>query len=460
MSIAWLDCPPVPEHEQVETSISKTRLRRLNSAPVLDTARYVLYAMQHSMRVQHNPALIFAIEQANRLALPLRVVHSLDPETLQSSGQAQFFLQGLHEVRENLAVRGIEFQWYWRTLEPQAVWAQEAALVVCDLDYLQSGQTWREHLAQHLPCALYGVEGEAVVPIALAANKAVWSARSLRNRLNLLATQHLAVHLLPHLRCPSYYNLAELPSLSDLGFSPHPYPLPQGGESAAQATFARFKANLTEQIHHYTQPNQKSLPSPHSSGLSPYLHFGHISASDILLSLPHRPLEQVDRFREELLVRRELSFNYCAYQSQYQHYSALPTWARQTLAQHAADPRPFLYSLEQLEQAQTHDPDWNAAQTELLRYGSMRNHMRMYWGKKVLEWTADPEIAFQWLLTLNNRYQLDGSDPNSYAGVAWCFGLHDRPWTPRAIFGTVRYMNAQGLQRKFNMSAYRAWVYR
>ena len=157
---------------------------------------------------------------------------------------------------------------------------------------------------------------------------------------------------------------------------------------------------------------------------------------------------------EELIVRRELSMNFCYYDPDYDSLACLPDWARETLAAHADDPRTYVYDLAAFEAARTHDPYWNAAQLEMVRTGKMHGYMRMYWGKKILEWTPDPAEAFRVALTLNNRYELDGRDPNGYAGVAWCFGKHDRAWKERAVYGKVRYMSAGGLERKFDIEAY------
>jgi deoxyribodipyrimidine photo-lyase len=193
------------------------------------------------------------------------------------------------------------------------------------------------------------------------------------------------------------------------------------------------------------------------SGLSPYLHFGQISPIEIALSVQKAnvPQEAAAAFLEQLIVRRELAMNFVWYTPQYDDYeSVVPKWARKTLADHAEDERPFLYSDAQFEQAQTYDPYWNAAQKELLHTGSMHNYMRMYWGKKIIQGSPSPQQAFATMLRINNRYQLDGRDPNSFAGVAWCFGTHDRAWAERPIFGKVRYMNARGLERKFAIQKY------
>lgn len=161
-----------------------------------------------------------------------------------------------------------------------------------------------------------------------------------------------------------------------------------------------------------------------------------------------------DAFLEELIIRRELSCNFTHYQPDYDQFSAIPNWARTSLQQHLTDPRDYLYALTEFETATTHDPYWNAAQLEMVRLGKMHGYMRMYWGKKILEWCAEPVTAFQIACYLNNKYELDGRDPNAFTGVAWCFGKHDRPWPERPIFGTIRYMNANGLKRKFDADGY------
>jgi len=191
--------------------------------------------------------------------------------------------------------------------------------------------------------------------------------------------------------------------------------------------------------------------------MSPYLHFGQISPLEIALAVRRsrvRDRANKDAYLEELLVRRELAINFVFYNRRYDVYASLPRWARATLKAHRHDRREHVYTLRQLEAAETHDPYWNAAMTEMRLTGKMHNYMRMYWGKKILEWTRTPAAAFRRALDLNNRYFLDGRDPASYANVAWCFGKHDRPWKQRPVFGTVRYMNAAGLERKFDMDAY------
>ena len=193
-----------------------------------------------------------------------------------------------------------------------------------------------------------------------------------------------------------------------------------------------------------------------TSMLAAHLHFGQISPVEIALRVNESsaPAEDREAFLEELIIRRELAMNFALHQPQYDQFAGLPSWARQTLKDRSADDRAYVYSRQELEEARTHDPYWNAAQKEMILSGYMHNMMRMYWGKKILEWKRTPQEAYGDALFLNNKYFLCGRDPASYANIGWLFGLHDRPWAQRKIFGTVRYMNAAGLERKFDMPAY------
>jgi deoxyribodipyrimidine photo-lyase len=227
----------------------------------------------------------------------------------------------------------------------------------------------------------------------------------------------------------------------------------KGGSSRALERLEQFCKNSLPYYH--TLRNDPA--QEHQSNLSPYLHFGQISPLTVALAVKAArgaPQEARDAFLEELIVRRELAVNFVYYEQNYHSYDCLPDWAKRTLDEHRKDERPHLYSREQLEAAHTHDPYWNAAMEEMRLTGKMHGYMRMYWGKKILEWSETPERAYATALHLNNRYFLDGRDPNSFAGVAWCFGKHDRPWTERPIFGKTRYMADSGLRRKFDMDGY------
>jgi deoxyribodipyrimidine photo-lyase len=226
----------------------------------------------------------------------------------------------------------------------------------------------------------------------------------------------------------------------------------RGGTTQARRCLRAFLAKgLARYAEAHGDPGADAI-----SHLSPYLHFGQISPLEVALAVRDAaaPAASREAFLEELVVRRELSMNFCAFNRAYDAYGGLPEWARGTLAKHARDRRPYRYAAADLERARTHDPWWNAAQREMVATGFMHSYMRMYWGKKIIEWTEDPVDAFYIALRLNNTYQMDGRDPNSFAGVAWCFGKHDRPWGERPVFGMVRWMSADGLRRKFDMDAY------
>jgi deoxyribodipyrimidine photo-lyase len=224
----------------------------------------------------------------------------------------------------------------------------------------------------------------------------------------------------------------------------------RGGPSEAGRRLRDFIENkLDEYPDHRNDPNADG-----QSHLSPYLHFGQVSPLEIALRIRETESKAGPALLEEMIVRRELSHNFVHYNAQYDNFACLPPWVKRTLEYHSRDRREYVYSRAEFEAAQTNDPYWNAAQKEMVLTGQMHGYMRMYWGKKTLEWTNTPQEAFRIALYLNNRYELDGRDPNGFAGVAWCFGKHDRAWAERPVFGKVRYMNAGGLRRKFDADAY------
>jgi deoxyribodipyrimidine photo-lyase len=226
----------------------------------------------------------------------------------------------------------------------------------------------------------------------------------------------------------------------------------RGGEGEARRLFASFlRSRFSGYADHRNQPQTDDV-----SHMSKYLHFGHVSP--IYLALKARASsagrENIDSFVEEVIVRRELSVNFVYFTPDYDSYSCLPDWAKKTLAEHKGDDREHSYTRKQLEAAETHDEYWNAAMREMIHTGYMHNHMRMYWGKKILEWSETPEYAYKTTLYLNNKYFIDGRDANSYANVAWVYGNHDRGWTERPVYGKVRYMSAGGLERKARPGEY------
>jgi deoxyribodipyrimidine photo-lyase len=421
--------------------------------------------MQQSQRASFNPALAYAIEMGNRAGLPVLVAFGLmDDYPDASLRHYRFMLEGLQDVAAMLAERRIRF--VVRRGAPDrvaATLAEEAALAVCDRGYLRHQKAWRAEVARRAPCAVVEVEGDVVVPLEVASGQAEAAARTLRPKLQRVWDEYLrpledaAVHKSAlALRIENVLDLSDLVGVLgslQLDRSVPPVGRFRGGTAAARRHLRRF---LDGKLDGYARA--RSEPAAFQcSLLSPYLHFGQISPVEIALAV-RAAGEAADDDRgaylEELIVRRELAANFVAFEPRYDDYACLPGWARATLAAHRADRRPHIYTREQLESARTHDPYWNAAMREMRDTGFMHNYMRMYWAKKILEWTADPEAAFRTVLHLNNKYFLDGRDANSYANVAWVFGLHDRPWPERPVFGQVRYMNAKGLERKFDMAAY------
>ncbi|MFO7897915.1 MAG: deoxyribodipyrimidine photolyase, partial [Planctomycetota bacterium] len=298
--------------------------------------------------------------------------------------------------------------------------------------------------------------------VEVASDKEEYAARTIRPKIH----EHLDDYLVPLRRTAVQHGSLDLPLegidlgdvdalLGDLDVdrSVAPSPVFRGGTSEATKRLRSFVSNKLKDYH-----EKSSDPAADCvSDMSPYLHFGQISPLYVALQvMKHRgrTIEARDAYLEQLVVRRELSMNFVAFNPDYDRYDAVPGWAQKTLAEHEADGRDVVYSRDELERAATHDRYWNAAQREMAVTGKMHNYMRMYWGKKIIEWTETPREAFRIALSLNNKYELDGRDPNGFTGVAWCFGKHDRAWGEREIFGKVRYMSAGGLERKFDIDAY------
>ena len=443
--------------------IHPDRIAELNDRPVRDDGPYVLYWMQASQREHYNHALEHAVSEANRLGVPTVVAFGLTENYPRANRRHYaFMLEGLAETHRALADRGIAM--VVRSGHPPEVasrLAEQAAMVVADRGYLRHQRQWRDELADRCSCRVVQVEADVVIPIEAVSDKQEYAARMIRPKIH----RQLAEFLQPMQRRPVKHRAGGL-ALEGLSAEQVQNALGEltlATEAAAVGSFrggtAEARKHLQAFIAHRLARYGQDRNDPHlgiQSNLSPYLHFGQVSPVWVALEVQNSGSddEAVDAFLEELIVRRELSCNYVFYNPRYDRYAGLPDWARKTLAKHKSDRREVTYSRGQLESAQTHDPYWNAAQHEMLQTGKMHNYMRMYWGKKILEWSADPAEAFAIALELNDRYELDGRDPNSYVGVGWCFGLHDRPWQERAVFGQVRYMNDRGLRRKFDMQPY------
>lgn len=439
--------------------IHPARIHRLNDKPARKGG-FVLYWMQQSQRAEWNHALEYAILRANELNLPVAVVFGLmDDYPEANERHYAFMLEGLTETFQTLEKRGIgAFIGRGHPADVALKAGRDAALIVCDMGYLRHQAEWRTKVAEKAGCEVVEIESDVVVPVETASDHAEYMARTIRPKLLRRLDEFLmpVKEIKPRMNTDihgCFQGLEKLiPKIPNNGKF-------RGGTAEAKKRLKKFIAeSLAVYEAHSNQPQTGDI-----SMLSPYLHFGQISPLYIALEIQACTVGRVtspggknpaDVFLEQLIIRRELAMNFVWFTPDYDKFSCLPDWAKLPLKNHANDKREYLYTREQLEQSQTHDLYWNAAMTEMRVTGFMHNYMRMYWGKKVLEWSPSPEEAFETLLAINNKYFLDGRDPNSYAGVAWVFGKHDTAWAERPIFGKTRYMNAAGLKRKCDIEGY------
>ncbi|CDJ37039.1 DNA photolyase, putative [Eimeria tenella] len=446
----------------------------------------VLCLLQRDLRLQDNWALLFAQDVAITLGTPLHVLHLVVPgHTFQrTSRHVDFHLKGLEEFAAGLAAHNISFHCHPVVQTDAVAGLREAGeqlkklvvelkprLAVCDLMPLRLPTelvNQATEICQHEGrCPLYQIDAHNVVPVWLASDKQEYSARTFRPRV---------MRLLSEFGC-------EFPRIK-----PHPisYGQPTGLSFSASDILEQLKADNRVQLPHcwrpgataglkamkvfctvpkllaYTSRNNPVLDS--QSGLSPWLHFGQISAQRCLASVKDMgPATKIgattaaarESYIEELVVRRELAENFTFYNSKYNQITGAPIWAQETLAAHKNDKREHLYALEQLEGSKTHDELWNAAQLQLVHTAKMHGFLRMYWAKKILEWTPSADIALTTALFLNDKFSLDGTDPNGVVGCMWSVaGVHDQGWAERPIFGKIRYMNLAGCMRKFSVDAF------
>ncbi|CCH49679.1 deoxyribodipyrimidine photo-lyase [Pseudodesulfovibrio piezophilus] len=437
--------------------IHEARIHRLNDADM--SAGPILYWMSREQRVQDNWGLLHARELAGE-DRPLIVLFCLVPGFLGATlRQDDFMLNGLAEVENDLAALGIAF--LLRLGDPEeevirCVLEKGVGAVVTDFDPLRIKQGWQKEVASTLRVPLIEVDGHNVVPARSVSDKQEYAARTLRPKIHRLSSEFLEdfPRLEPLVCSASPADPVDWHSLrSSLRMDETVSPVALvPGESAAHAALSAF---VDHGLHGYAERRNDPVAEA-TSRLSAFFHFGHLAPQRAALAVAGSGKGEGQAvYLEEVIVRRELSDNFCLYNIRYDSLHGAPNWALKTLDEHRSDPRPFLYSHEEFEAARTHSPLWNAAQTQLLRSGFMHGYMRMFWAKKILEWSPDPESAHATVVTLNDRYQLDGRDPNGYVGALWSVaGLHDRPWQTRPIYGSVRYMNSNGCRRKFDTKAY------
>jgi deoxyribodipyrimidine photo-lyase len=482
-------------------SVPAQRVRDVNTAPVEIDRDHVLYWMVAARRARSNFALERATEWAVRLRKPLLVFEPLRAGYPWASDRLHaFILQGMADNERAFAEWGVG---YYPYVEPEpgagrgllAALARRAAVVVTDDFPAFFLRRMIAAAADQIDVRLEAVDSNGLVPLS-ATPKAFPSAYVFRLHLQKTLREHLAAFpaanplvgadlprfeaLPPDIvtRWPRAAGdllaarpeaLAGLPIDHEVAVSPL-----AGGAEEAGRVLERF---LAQRLYRYR--DERAQPDAAvASGLSPYLHFGHISVHEVFDAIMSRELwttralgarasgqrdgwwgtsPAAESFLDELITWRELGYNMCQHRDDYDRYESLPGWAQATLDKHADDPRPHVYTLDELADARTHDRLWNAAQRQLRVEGRLQNYLRMLWGKKILEWSSSPRDALATMIELNNRYALDGRDPNSYSGIFWVLGRYDRPWAPeRPIFGSIRYMSSENTARKLRVKAYLA----
>jgi len=423
----------------------------------------VVYWMSRDQRVRDNWALLYAQDMALRQQVPLAVVFCLAPEFLGATlRQYAFMLRGLAEVERDLAAKGIPFALL--AGEPAKVLPAflrkcGVGLAVADFDPLKIKRQWIRAVVSAISIPFHEVDAHNIVPCRLASPKQEYGAYTLRPKLRTLLPEYLvpfpALKEHPHAWKGAVKKVAwqrvRAGLKADRSVREVDWLIP--GEHAALRALRRFIARgLDRYADDRNDPNREG-----QSDLSPYLHFGQLSAQRVALEVMRADVRETARetFLEELIVRRELSDNFCFYNHNYDAPDGFPAWARKTLARHAGDRREYRYTSKEFEEGRTHDELWNAAQREMVIRGKMHGYLRMYWAKKILEWTGKAAEAMRIAIRLNDRYELDGRDPNGYAGIAWSIGgAHDRPWGARKVFGMVRYMSEKGCRAKFDVDGY------
>jgi len=442
--------------------LDQSRVRFLKEAPFGHGP--VIYAMARDQRVSDNWALLHAQQLALEMKQPLLVLLPLAAEYPElTRRQAAFMIAGLRKTVGELARLNIktavppgdgsadDLKDLLRRLKPGAV--------VTDFSPLRASRSWKQRLAERFAIPLIEVDAHNIVPAWAASDKKEYAAYTLRPKIHRQIGRYLTELPNPVKHPFSYAGRLASPDWSKFEkaiVTDDSVPAVDAFTAGSRAALEVMSKFLTNKLTAYNDGrNDPNVDA--QSQLSPYLHFGQLSAQRVALETQRYQddIASQESFLEELVVRRELSDNFCLYNDRYDSFDGFPEWGRTTLGEHRHDPRPYLYSPDDFETAATHDELWNAAQNEMVVTGKMHGYMRMYWAKKILEWSPAPESALATALYLNDRYELDGHDPNGYTGVAWSIGgVHDRPWFERDVFGKVRYMSENGCRRKFDVSGY------
>jgi deoxyribodipyrimidine photo-lyase len=429
---------------------------------VTDASGPVVYWMQRDQRVDDNWALIFAQQKALENKEPLIVIFCLVPEFLGATmRQYDFMLKGLEEVEKKLTKLNIPFKLLTGKpgIEiPLYLSKLKAGTLISDFNPLKIIRQWKKEILNSTEISFYTVDAHNIVPAWVVSDKEEFAAYTIRPKVHRALPEYLDKFTkLKKMKNNNYSekknNWNKIRDTLKIDFSVEAIDWLKPGEKAAKAVLKNFfDDKLSRFDSERNDPTKDAL-----SNLSPYLHYGQISAQRIALDgqVFIEQEESLKSFLEELIVRRELADNYCLYNSNYDSFDGFRDWAKTTLNVHRNDKREYLYSINEFEMAGTHDDLWNAAQQQMMKTGKMHGYMRMYWAKKILEWTKSPEEAMEIAIYLNDKYELDGRDPNGYTGIAWSIGgIHDRAWAERPVFGKIRFMNYNGCKRKFNVKQY------
>ena len=455
--------------------VEPERVRALNDAKPREGGAYVLHWAQMNRRAESNHALAFAAETAHANGLPLLVYEGLTCTYRRANDRMHsFVLQGVPDNAKAFRRLNAGYFFYLRARREDANdvlyrLAGRAFCVVTD-DYpafIAAGHN--RSVPQKIGVAYYAVDSSCIVPMSVHEKRA-YGAYTIRPKIKRELPKYLKPVEMPALRHRWRDELLPAESLAlrtevaaeaipglvascEIDHAVAPSISFDGGATAASKHLRVF---LEKRLVRYARDGNQ--PAKHAtSELSPYLHFGHISALEVALAVREHAAEHkliADEFLEQLIVRRELAFNFARFAGDVESLDEVPDWCRRTMRKHAGDARPYLYTPEQLTRAETHDALWNATQKELLIRGTIQGYYRMYWGKKIIEWSPTYEQALRVMLDLHDIYALDGRDPNTYTNILWLFGLHDRPWTERPVFGQLRYMSHDGMKRKTDTGAY------
>ncbi|MCX7735253.1 MAG: deoxyribodipyrimidine photo-lyase [Candidatus Kapabacteria bacterium] len=422
----------------------------------------IIYWMSRDQRIEDNWALIFSQELALKYQQPLIIVFTLVDNFLNASiRHFSFMLKSLDKEANKSFELNIPFLLLKGNPSEEIIKTTnnlKAGALITDFDPLKIKKQWKNQVKEKIKIPFYEVDAHNTVPCRYISQKEEFAAYTLRPKIHKVIDEFLDEYpkIQKHIY-NSYDFVQQNHSFSyDLkSYAQFPYEINWliPGTEQAKETLDTF---INEKLNGYAE--FRNIPTlDYQSNLSPYLHFGQISAQRIALEIMKvNGLEESKKvFLEELIVRKELADNYCFYNENYDNFEGLQNWAKNTLNEERDSPRDYIYCLDEFENAKTHDELWNAAQLEMVKTGKMHGYLRMYWAKKILEWTKNPEDAIEIAIYLNDKYELDGRDPNGYTGIAWSIGgVHDRPWFPRKIFGKIRYMNYNGMSKKFNIADY------